>query len=177
MSDESIQVVLFIHRKSPDIIKQSYDQIAIVNSADGTAPEFFQAAMNQYKFEGIYGFLSEHDYLTSEDSIAKVVECIDNPYIGGVYSDSYLRSFALIPQIFPSFSRDAYLSSIINTPLFISSSVACPWNTKLKTAYFFDYFKRVGAQSLLAHIPQPLVITDYHSILQEEINEVNQQYG
>lgn len=172
-----VQVVLFVHRKTPLLVKQSYDKIIVVNSADGTAPEFFQAGLNQYNIDGIYGFLSEYDYLACETSIEKIIEAIGNPYFGAVYCDGYIKNYGLIPQIFPSFCKDTLKSAVINTPLFVGSGVVDEWDTKLETAYFFDYFKKLGRKTMLCQVPEPLIVTEYHTTSQDEINQVNQKYG
>ncbi len=176
-SGPNIPVILFVHRKDPGLVKQLYEHIIIINSDEGTAPQFFQSALENNKIEGLYGFLSEHDNFTTEESVTTIVDSMDNPYVGGVYSDNYMFARNFVPQILPAFSRDTLKSNIINTPLFISSKIAREWDTSLETAYFFDYFKKLGQTTVLAHIPEPLIVTINHHTSNEEINKIVKQYG
>lgn len=176
-SAPEVPVILFVHRQEVNLKQQTYGNIIIVNSADGSAPEFFQAGIEKHRMDGIYGFLSEYDYLTQEDSVQVIVDTLNNPYVGAVYTDNVLVAHNSIPQIFPAFSKNTLDFSVINVPLFLSSNLLRPWDTSLNTTYFYDYFKQLGMRTLLAHIPQPLVATQWHQISAEEINKVRQKYA
>lgn len=172
-----IPVILLVHRASADLKKQDYENIIVINSADGTAPEFFQAALDEHKTNAVYGFLSEYDYLASEDAITRVLQYISNPYIGAVYSDSIIMAHNNIPQILPPFSKEVYDGVSINSPLFVPAQTIQPWDTSLQSAYFFDYFKKIGRQTLLAHIPHPIIATKYHPVNHDEVKGITNKYG
>jgi hypothetical protein len=176
-SSANIPVILLVHRASADLKQQTHENVIVINSADGTAPEFFQAALEKHKTNAIYGFLSEHDYLATEDAIEHVVRYISNPYIGGAYADNILMAHNNIPQVLPPFSKEVYQHVPINVPLFVPTQSLREWDTSLKSAYFFDYFKKIGHQTLLAHIPHPIIATKYHPTSNEEVSKIVQKYG
>ena len=176
-SGPEVPVILLVHRKVANLKKQTYKNIIIINSEDGTTAQFFQTGMEQHKVEGIYGFLSEYDYLAEEDAIEKVVGTLNNPFAAAIYTDSVIVAHNNIPQVFPPFCKHTYDFSIINTPLFVADNMLKTWDTTLQHAYFFDYFKQIGTKNMLKHIPEPLIATTYHEIPQEEIKKVQQKYG
>ena len=171
-SGPQVPVILSVHRAKADLVAQNYENLVIVTSKEGTAQEFFNKTIREYNVDGIYGFLSEFDYLMGDDAISEVVNAISNQYVGAVYSDSLLLADNYQPQMYPPFSAESYEGIVVNTPLFMVRSVLQQWNTELQTAYFYDYFKRIANRTLVAHIPKALIATKKHPVSIKEIQEV-----
>tara|TARA_R110000803_G_scaffold41244_1_gene88723 strand:- start:5236 stop:5805 length:570 start_codon:yes stop_codon:yes gene_type:complete len=179
-SGAKVPVILLVHRAKHDLIEQTYKPLFIVEcKEDVSAPFFFNSAQKEYiEQKAIVGFLSEYDYLWSEDSVQKAVDTIsNNKYFGAVYSDIVLMARSPVPQVMPAFSRDTYNNLPINVPMFSYSQMLKQWDTDLKTTYFFDMFKKLGDRTLLAHVPEPLFSSKYHMIETEELKTVREKYA
>jgi len=175
---QDIPVILLVHRAKAGLIKQTYENLMIISSGEGSAAEFFQANIKEDKAEALYGFLSEHDYLATEDAIEKIAKLlIEDPYIGAVYCDGIIRAHNDTPQIFPPFSKESYTTCIINTPLFAQHNLLQEWDEELNSTYFYDYYKKLGATTLVGHIPEPLILTKYNPTSSEEIQKVREKHG
>ena len=148
------------------------------NGKNSPTPEFFNEVIeSQVKPGMVIGFLSEHDFLTSVDSISNVISYLQRTITGVVYTDSYLISNTKIPQIMPSFSRHVLYNLIINTPMFVTSELINKFDTNFSTMYFYDMFRLLGKKALLAQIPLPIISTNYHPINNNEIESIKKKHG
>ena len=173
-------VLLAVHRTKHDLIEQDYSPLIIVEDSvpSPSAPEFFNDVIDSQVKDGmVVGFLSEHDYLTSHDTITDIIKYLCNTISGAVYTDGYLVSKRPIPQIMPGFSRTVLNEAIINTPLFITKELLSMFDPSFETMYFYDMFRTVGQKALLSQIPSFMISTNYHKVDNSEIERIRAKHG
>jgi len=181
----SNQPLVYILKVGGGLVAQSYENLKVIaTEADDNAPAFFneQIASNP---PGIFICLDKHSGLANADAVKKIVDVfLNNPNIPCIiYTDVLMMDNGVgIPNFLPAFSQEDALSNIFNiNHVVVFDTIRGhipqkPFNEKLETIYYFDFFMRMASTFILTHIAEPLCTIDANrQVSQTDMQLLNEQ--
>lgn len=177
--------IVYILKVGGGLVAQSYENTKVIAApADDNAPEFFneQIASNP---PGIFICLDKYSSLASADSVKKIVDVFLNnrniPCI--VYTDVLMMDNGVaIPTFLPAFAQDEALSNTFNInhvlifDTYGSHIPSNPFNERLETIYYYDFFMRMSNSYILTHVADLLCTVDANKqVSQADIQLLNEQ--
>ncbi len=177
--------LVYILKVGGGLVAQSYENTKVIAApADDNAPAFFneQIASNP---PGIYICLDKHSSLASADAVEKIVDVFlknrNIPCI--IYTDVVMIDNGVgMPTFLPAFSQEDALNNIFNINHVLVFDTygghipPNPFNDKLESIYYFDFFMRMSTSFILTHIAEPLCTIDANRpVSQQDIQLLNEQ--